>query len=83
VVDIGGTSTPAALEQAGADGDVLIVDVSPDRLEELRRSCNAPNVSFLIGCAEVLPLPDASADVVLGSDSGAEAQRERTRVLRS
>jgi ubiquinone/menaquinone biosynthesis C-methylase UbiE len=83
VVDLGGGSTPAALERAGSDGDVLVVHESPDRLEELRRTYDSPNVFFLLGCAEVLPLPDASADAVLGASSSDEAQRELARVLRA
>jgi ubiquinone/menaquinone biosynthesis C-methylase UbiE len=82
VVDLGGGSTSAALERAGSDGDVLVVHESPDRLEELRGMFDSPNVFFLLGCAEVLPLPDASADAVLGAASSDEAQRERARVLR-
>ena len=75
IVDLGGTSTELALERAGPDGDVLVVDESPDRLEELRRACEAPNVFFLIGCPQVLPLPDASVDAVLGADGGDELAR--------
>jgi len=77
-VDLGGNSMPAALDRAGPDGDVLVVDASPERLEGLRLACVAPNVFFLLGCADVLPLPDASVDAVLG-DGGDDVRR----VLRS
>ena len=92
VVDAGagaGLITLGAIERVGADGDVVAIDSSVDRLEELRRVTTAPNVSFLIGSADVLPLPDESADAVLRCSvlvdiaDKAEAAREFFRVLRS
>jgi arsenite methyltransferase len=91
VVDAGtGTGLIAlgALERVGADGDVIAVDISVDCLEELRRVTTAPNMFFLIGSADVLPLPDDSADAVLTRsvliyvDDKAKAAREFFRVLR-
>src|SRR5206468_3469527 len=67
---------------------VLALDVSVDALEELRRNTSAPNISYLVGRADVLPLPDESVDVVLTRsvliyvDDKAEAPREFQRVLR-
>jgi ubiquinone/menaquinone biosynthesis C-methylase UbiE len=63
---------------------VLVVDESVDSLERLRRETPAPNVSYLIGSVEVLPLTDASVDEVLANivprpDGAAEC----FRVLRS
>jgi ubiquinone/menaquinone biosynthesis C-methylase UbiE len=75
VVDIGGGSLSRALEEAGPDGDVIVVDDSVDVLERLRRDCEAPNVSFLIGNADVLPLPDACVDSVLGAEQGDDLGR--------
>jgi ubiquinone/menaquinone biosynthesis C-methylase UbiE len=77
-VDLGGRALASALAEAGADGDVLVVEWDVDTLERLRQECRAPNVSFLIGSAEVLPLPDRSVDAVVGG-SGADVER----VLRS
>jgi arsenite methyltransferase len=81
--------TLGAAERAGADGDVLAIDISVDVLEELRAHCAAPNVSYLVGSADVIPLPDATVDVVMTrsvliyvSDK-AEVAREFERVLRS
>lgn len=77
-----------ALDRLGPDGSVVVVDVSVDCLERLRRDCEDPRVSYLVGSADVLPLPDASVDVAL-THSGivdvcdeAEAARELFRVLR-
>jgi hypothetical protein len=61
---------------------VLVVDESVDVLEELRAASHAPNVFYFIGCAEVLPLPDASIDEVVGAPQSDAAQAELARVLR-
>ena len=61
---------------------MLVVDESVDVLEELRAQTDAPNVFYLVGCAEVLPLPDASVDEVVGAAPNAEARIEFARVLR-
>ena len=76
-----------ALDRLGADGAVIAVDVSVDALDELRATCPDPRLSFLVGDAEVVPLPDASVDVVIGRSvlgtarDGGEAALELYRVL--
>lgn len=91
VVDVGagtGLLTVAAAERVAPGGDVLAVDISVDALEELRKVCTAPNVFYLIGGADVLPLPDESVDAVVTRSvliyvhDKAEAVREFFRVLR-
>jgi ubiquinone/menaquinone biosynthesis C-methylase UbiE len=91
VVDVGaglGLLTLAAAERVAPDGEVLAVDISVDALEELRRVATASNISYLVGSADVLPLPDASVDVVMTRsvliyvEDKAEAAREFFRVLR-
>jgi arsenite methyltransferase len=91
VVDAGtGTGLLAlgAVERVGPDGQVLAIDISVDCLEQLRRFAPAPNMFFLIGSADVLPLPDGAADVVVTRSvliyvaDKAEAAREFFRVLR-
>jgi SAM-dependent methyltransferase len=92
VVDVGagtGLLTVGAAERVAPDGDVLAVDLSVDALEELRGICSAPNVFYLIGSADVLPLVDEGVDAVLTRSvliyvqDKAEAAREFFRVLRS
>ena len=92
VLDVGagtGLLALAAAERVGPEGDVVAVDVSADALEELRRVATSPNISYFIGNAEVLPVPDGSVDVVLTRsvliyvDEKAEAVREFFRVLRA
>jgi arsenite methyltransferase len=68
VLDVGaGTGLLAlgAVERAGRDGDVFALDLSVGALEELRRSADAPTLWYLLGEAEVLPLPDAFVDVAV------------------
>lgn len=91
VIDVGaGTGLLAlgAVELVGPDGHVIALDVSVDALETLRANAGAPNMSYLVGRADVLPLPDESVDAVVTRsvliyvDDKAEAAREFQRVLR-
>lgn len=91
VADVGagtGLLTLGAAERVGPDGEVLAIDISVDALEELRAHATAPNISYFIGGADVLPLPNASVDAVVMRSvliyvgDKAEAARECARVLR-
>jgi arsenite methyltransferase len=91
VADVGagtGLLTVSAAERVAPDGDVLAIDVSVDALEELRRVCPAANVFYMVGSADVLPLPDESVDAVVTRsvliyvENKAEAIGEFFRVLR-
>lgn len=91
VVDVGtGTGLLAigAVEHVGEEGEVFAVDFSVDCLEEVERVCRDPRVWYLVGSAEVLPLPDESVEVVMTRSvliyvrEKAEAAREFFRVLR-
>jgi arsenite methyltransferase len=92
VADVGaGTGLLAlgAVERVGPESDVLARDVSVDALDELRANTSAPNISYLIGRADVLPLPNETVDAVVTRsvliyvDDKAEAAREFHRVLRA
>jgi SAM-dependent methyltransferase len=92
LADVGagsGLLTLGAVQRVGPDGDVLALDISVDALEDLRAHATAPNISYLVASADVLPLPDASIDVVVTRSvliyvrDKAEAAREFARVLRS
>jgi SAM-dependent methyltransferase len=92
VADVGagtGLLTVAAAERVVPDGEVFALDVSVDALEELRRATEAANIFYMIGSADVLPLPDAFVDVVVTRsvliyvDDKAGAAAEFFRVLRS
>ena len=70
VLDVGaglGLLTLAALERIG-DGWVIAVDSSVGALEallHLAHKANANGIMYLVGDAEVLPLPDASIDAAV------------------
>jgi len=84
VVSIGARDSISELaNRVGPEGDVLVVDESVDALELLRRETLAPNVFYLLGSIEVLPLTDASVDEVLATDVlRPDAAAECFRVLR-
>jgi arsenite methyltransferase len=82
--------TLAAHERIG-DGWVIAVDPSVGALEELLRLAHdvgANGIMYLVGDAEVLPLPDASVDaailrsVLVHVDDVGDALTELARVLR-
>jgi ubiquinone/menaquinone biosynthesis C-methylase UbiE len=55
----------ALATRVAPDGDLLLVDESVDELERVLRSAPGPNVFYLVGVADVLPLIDGSVDAVL------------------
>ena len=85
VVDVGALLTSEAAKRVAPDGVVLAVDPSVDRLDDVRRASVAPNVFYLVGTAEVLPLPDSEVDAILAplAVAGPEQAAEFLRVLRS
>ena len=58
-----------ALAQAGENGGVIVLDGSGERLAALERTLPDARVWYLIGDAEVVPLPDDSVDAALGASS--------------
>ena len=73
VVDVGcgaGLDSLVASRMVGPDGKVVGVDMTPAMLERARGSASAlgaTNVSFELGYAEHLPVPDGWADVVISN----------------
>ena len=63
------------LERMGEDEDVIVLDESAERLEVLEDEVADPRVWFMIGDAEVIPLPDGAVDEVVGADSSPEVER--------
>lgn len=74
---VGADSGLLAVELArmGDDEDVIVLDASAERLEVLEDEVADPRVWFMIGDAEVIPLPDSAVDEVVGADASAEVQR--------
>ncbi len=74
----------ALAEDVAPDGDVVVVDRSVDRLEGLRHASKEPDVTYLVGESEVLPLTDESIDFVWSAEApGAGTASEFFRVLRT
>ncbi len=65
---------PEALAAAGGDGEVVVVSESAAELAAVEERVRDPRLWYLIGSAEVLPLPDASVDLALG-DGGPDVAR--------
>jgi arsenite methyltransferase len=94
VLDVGaglGLLTFGARQLVGETGQVIALDVSVDALYELLAAAHeagTAGIALQLGEAELLPLPDASVDVVLTRSvliyvrDKAEAAREFFRVLR-
>jgi hypothetical protein len=57
------------------DEDLVVLDGSADRLITLFDQLADPRVWFSVGDAEVIPLPDGSADEVIGAAASAEVTR--------
>ena len=59
--------------------EVVVLDPSVERLDALLDELNDPRVDYLLGALPVLPLPDASVDLLVGA---AAEDPEVVRVLR-
>jgi hypothetical protein len=57
------------------DDDLVVLDESADRLELLLDGLADPRLWFMIGGTEVIPLPDGSADEVVGATASPEVAR--------
>ena len=94
VVDVGcgaGFDSLVARHMVGMEGKVFGVDMTPEMLRKARRNARrmeASNVTFRKGLAEKLPIPDATADVVISNGAinlvpdKAAALKETRRVLK-
>jgi ubiquinone/menaquinone biosynthesis C-methylase UbiE len=64
-----------ALAELADDELMIVIDPSADRLDELEELYPDPRISWLIGDGDVIPIPDASVDRVLGEGAEAEIRR--------
>ena len=74
VVGADATVVAATLE-AVDDGDVFVLEPSASLLEEVEEEIADPRVWFMIGDAEVIPLPDACVDEIVGAEPSPETAR--------
>ena len=63
-----------ALEGLG-DDDMIVLEGSADVLERMEYGFGDPRIWFMIGDAEVIPLPDACVDEVVGVAASPEVDR--------
>jgi SAM-dependent methyltransferase len=73
VIELGcgaGMDTLIASRMVGPNGRVTSIDMTPEMLDEARTAASATgagNIDFHLGYIEEIPLPDASADVIISN----------------
>ena len=90
VVDVGCGGGTLAVALHGRGARVTAIEISDEQLVEARAGEGAAEVTFAVGRAEALPLPDASQDLVVfmrslhhvAVERMDDALREARRVLR-
>jgi hypothetical protein len=68
-------SLVAGVLEGLGDEDVVVLDGSASRLEELEAELADPRLWLMIGDADVIPLPDGTADAVVGTGASPEVAR--------
>jgi hypothetical protein len=76
---LGADAARIALVRLGGYDEIVVFEPSVPELERLVEELADPRLDYLLGALPVLPLPDASVDLLVGAD-GADA--EVARVLR-
>jgi hypothetical protein len=77
---LGADVARAALSRLGGYDEIVIFEPSVPELERLVEELADPRLDYLLGELPVLPLPDASVDLVVGAEA---ADAEIARVLRA
>jgi len=76
---IGVAAARRSLGELDAFDEIVVLDPSTAELERLVEELADPRLDYLLGDLPVLPVPDASVDLVVGADA---ADPEVVRVLR-
>ena len=76
---LGVEAARATLEDLGDYDEIVVLDPSVVELERLVAELADPRLDYMLGGLPVLPLPDASVDLLVGADAG---NAEVVRVLR-
>jgi len=79
VAILGADAARSALEHFDGFDEIVVLEPSVDELERLQHELADPRLDYMLGALPVLPLPDASVDLVIGADAG---DAEVARVLR-
>ncbi len=77
---LGAAAARQALAGLGGYEEIVVLEQSVDALEELMHELRDPRLDYILGALPVLPLPDASIDLLVGADPD---NAEVRRVLRS
>jgi hypothetical protein len=80
VAVLGADAARQGLARFDGFDEVVVLEPSVDELERLLEELADPRLDYLLGALPVLPLPDASVDLLLGADA---AEPEVARVLRA
>jgi hypothetical protein len=76
---LGAAAARESLGRLGGFDEIVVFEPAVDELERLMTELADPRLNYLLGELPVLPLPDASVDLLVGADS---ADAEVARVLR-
>ena len=76
---LGVDNARASLAELGDCDEIVVLDPSVEGLDELLQELADPRLDYLLGSLPVLPVPDASVDVLVGADP---SDPEVVRVLR-
>jgi hypothetical protein len=77
---LGVAAARAALARLEGFDEIVVLEPSVPELERLIAELADPRLAYLLGALPVLPLPDASVDLLVGADA---AGAEVVRVLRA
>jgi hypothetical protein len=77
---LGAAAARESLGRLGGFDEIVVFEPSVDELERLMIELADPRLDYLLGELPVLPLPDASVDLLVGADA---ADTEVARVLRA
>jgi hypothetical protein len=77
---LGAEAARESLGRLGGFDEIVVLEPSVDELERLIAELADPRLDYLLGELPVLPLPDASIDLLVGADP---ADAEVARVLRA
>jgi hypothetical protein len=77
---LGAEAARESLGRLGGFDEIVVLEPSVDELERLIAELADPRLDYLLGELPVLPLPDASIDLLVGADPG---NAEVARVLRA
>jgi hypothetical protein len=77
---LGAAAARESLGRLGGFDEIVVFEPSVDELERLMIELADPRLDYLLGELPVLPLPDASVDLLVGADA---ADSEVARVLRA